>query len=179
MHISVVAIEGDHLQEIGEILKKCKYDIEKSYTVRTGNEASRAMGKSDANRVAKVAYFTSGWTTIVDPELVLFTNDEIWEANSRKWNNRVIGWLSESASGSYGLTLFQSGKKQREVVSVDGEVKVDKGTPLPEESGVNWSDASAREVLEVAKRFGAIYDFLADREYTVFQLNESQMGGSK
>jgi hypothetical protein len=124
--------------------------------------------------VAKVAYVEDDWTFIVDPELVLMS-DDVWLEYSQRWNTRVIGWVCEGASGSYGLTVFDSGSKRREVCKCDGEVAVNEGTPLPEESGINWSEAWEDDVLEIAKRFGAEYDFLADREYVVFRLDESQI----
>lgn len=78
MHISVVSIEGDHLDEIADVLRKCEYVIEDSFTVPTGDQASRELDwNPDCNRVAKVAYVADGWTFIVDPELVLMVND-VW-----------------------------------------------------------------------------------------------------
>jgi hypothetical protein len=101
--------------------------------------------------------------------------NDVWLEYSRKWNTRVIGWVCEGASGSYGLTVFDSGSMRREVFSGDGEVAVNQGNPLPEELDMNWSEAWDDDVLAIAKRFGAEYDFLADREYLVFHLDESQM----
>jgi hypothetical protein len=36
MHISVVSIEGDHLDEIADVLRECEYVIESSFTVASG-----------------------------------------------------------------------------------------------------------------------------------------------
>lgn len=175
MHISVVAIEGDHLNEVADILRKCEYVIEETFTVQGGDNASRELDwNPDRNRVAKVAYVSDGWTFIVDPELVLMS-DNVWMEYSQRWGNRVIGWVCEGASGSYGLTVFQSGAKRREVFVGGGEVAVDDGQPLPEESNMNWHEAWEDDVLEIAARIGAGYDHLADREYTIFRLDESQM----
>jgi hypothetical protein len=171
----VVSIEGNRLNEIADVLRNCEYVIEDSFTVPTGDRASRELEwNPDRNRVAKVAYFAAGWTFIVDPELVLMSND-VWLGYSQKWNTRVVGWVCEGASGSYGLTVFESGGQRRHVFSCGGEVGVNDGTPLPEESELNWSEAWEDDVLEVAKRLGAEYDFLADREYLVFRLDESRM----
>jgi hypothetical protein len=53
MHISVVSIEGDHLDEIAEVLRKCEYVIERAFTVTTGDQASRELDwNPDSNRVA-------------------------------------------------------------------------------------------------------------------------------
>jgi len=175
MHISVVSIKGDHLDKLADVFRKCEYLIEDSFSVATGDAASRELDwHPDPNHVAKVAYVADDWTFIVDPELVLMS-DDVWLEYSRKWDTRVIGWVCEGASGSYGLTVFDSGSKRREVCKCDGEVAVNEGKPLPEESGIDWSEAWEDDVLEIAKRFGAEYDFLADREYLVFRLDESQM----
>ncbi len=66
--------------------------------------------------------------------------------------------------------MFKSGKKERQVVSVDGEVKVDEGKTLAEESGMKWSEATTNGVMDVVKRLGAKYDFPADGAYTLFRL---------
>jgi hypothetical protein len=175
MHISVVSIEGDRLDEIADILRKCEYVIEDSFSVATGDEASRELDWNPSrNRVAKLAYVADGWTFIIDPELVLMSED-VWLEYSQKSNRRIVGWVCEGASGSYGLTVIDSGSKRREVCKCDGEVAVNDGKQLPEESGIDWSKAGEDDVLEIAKRFGAEYDFLSDREYLVFHLDESQM----
>lgn len=175
MHLSVVSIEGNHLDEVADVLRKCEYVIEDSFVVKAGDRAARELEwNPDRNRVAKVAYFADDWTFIVDPELVLMS-DKVWLEYSEKWRTRVIGWVCEGASGSYGLTVFDSGKKTREVFSSGGEVAVEMGNPLPEESNMNWSEAWEDDVLEIVKRIGAECDFPADREYVVFHLDESQM----
>lgn len=182
MHISVVSIKGDHLDEVADVFRRCHYVIENSFIVPTGDQASRELVWSpDRNRVAKLAYVEEDWTFIVDPEIVLMS-DDVWLEYSQKWNTRVVGWVCEGASGSYGLTIFDSGSKRREVFCGGGEVAVNKGKPLPEELEINWSEACEDDVLEIAKRLGAEYDFLPDREYLVFHLDESQMsapGSSK
>lgn len=175
LHISVVSIEGDHLAEVADVMRKCKYLIEDCFAVSGEDQASRELDwQPDHTKVAKVAYVAAGWTYIADPELVLMS-DDVWLEFSKKWNNRVIGWVCEGASGSYGLTVFDSGQKRREVMSVAGEVVIDEGEPLPEETGVDWSEAWEDDILEIAKRIGAEYDYLADRDYLVFRLDESQM----
>jgi hypothetical protein len=182
MHISVVSIEGDHLNDIADVLRKCEYVIESSFVVTNGEQASRELDwHPDRMHVAKVAYVSDDWTFIIDPELVLMS-DDVWLEYSKKWNTRVAGWICEGTSSSYGLTFFDSGIKRREEFRCNGEVAVNSGKPLPEESGVDWTEAWEDDILEIAKRLGAEYDFLADRQYLVFRLDESQisvLGSSK
>jgi len=175
MHISVVSIEGDHLNDIADVLKRCEYVVEDSFTVQTGDEAAKELDWSpNPDRVAKVAYSDNGWTTIIDPELTLMTED-VWVEYSKEWNNRVFGWVCEGASGTYGLVVFDTGRKRRDVMAVAGDIAVNDGEPLPEESGTDWEQACEDEVLDLAEQIGPGNDFLADREYTVFHLDESQM----
>jgi len=175
MHISVVSIEGNHLDEIGEVLRNCQYEIEDSFSVQTGEEAARHLEwRPDRNHVAKVAYFANEWTHIVDPELVLMS-DDVWLQYSKAWDNQILGWLCEGASGSYGITVFRAGRRVRNVFSVAGEISVDEGDPLPEESNTDWSKAWEDDVMKIAGRFGADYDYLEDWDYRVFHLDESKM----
>ena len=178
LHTSVVSIEGDHLQEIADVLRKSGYVIQESFTVHSGDQASLELNWNPArNRVAKVAYSSEGWTHIVDPEMVLMI-DDVWLEFSGKWNNVILGWICEGASGSYGLWVFQSGRKRREVLAVDGVIALDSGEPLDEESDVTWSVVFEDDVLLIAERLGAQYDFLADRTYLVYRLDESGIAPS-
>jgi len=63
----------------------------------------------------------------------------------------------------------------RQVFSVAGEISVDEGEALREESNTDWSEAWEDDVIEIARRFGAEYDYLEDRDYRVFHLDESKM----
>ena len=175
LHISLVSIQGNHLSEIAGVLEDCEYIVEDSFTVKSGDQVSEELGwNPDRNRVAKAAYFAHGWTYIIDPELVLLIND-VWLKYSRKWNNRIFGWICEGVSGTYGITVFDSGNKRRVVVSVDGEVVTDEGKPLKEETDLDWNDVWETDILGLAKRIGAVYDFPADRDYQIIHLDESQI----
>ncbi len=162
MHFVVVSIQGNHLTEMGDVFEKCGYAVENPKTVQTAKQASSEMAKSGG----KAAYFANGWTFIVDPELLLMSNDA-WLHYSKKWKARIVGWLCEGTSASYGLTLYEN-----EIVSVDGNVVVDKGKPLPEESKVDWSVGDGEEaILQIAERLGAKYVFPAKAEYRIFKLS--------
>jgi hypothetical protein len=174
LHISVVSAEGDRLEELAGVITAIQYRIEKSFHVHTGDAASVELDwNPDRNVVAKVAYEADGYTHIIDPELVLMS-DDIWLKYSARWKCRVIGWVIEGASGSYGLTVFDSGQKVREVLACGGEVAVNSGEPLDEEMNMVWAEANEDDVLAVAERLGSEYD-LSDRDYLVLHLDESQI----
>ena len=59
-------------------------------------------------------------------------------------------------------------------MAVAGQVEIDEGGPMAEEEGINWTEAWEDDVLAIAGRLGAEYDYLAEREYTVFHLCEPE-----
>ena len=173
LHISVISICGDRRSEVADLFHQCGYAVEKSFLVHNSNDVLRELDwRAHGGRVAKAVYLSGEWTSIVDPELVLVSED-VWLEFSRRWSTRVFGWICEGASGSYGIAMFDSGVKTREVVSMDGNVVIDEGTPLAEESSIDWTKAWDDDVLEIAKKLGAVYDYLADREYLILRLNSS------
>jgi hypothetical protein len=96
---------------------------------------------------------------------------DIWLEYSSRWSARIVGWVYEDTSESYGLTVFESGRKRRDVIVTEGEVVQDEGEPVPEEAGLDWAQVTEGGLLETAKRLGAAYDHLAARrEYVVFRL---------
>lgn len=163
MHVAIVVIEGNHVAEMSKVFGECGFAFEGSKVVETAKKATSAMANG-----AKVAYFLNGLTFIVDPEMVLFS-DDVWLKYSKKWNCRIIGCICESTSATFGLALYQSGKQPREIVSSDGNVVSDKGKPLAEESGVDWTEATEDSVFQLAERLGAKYFFPAKADYTVFE----------
>ena len=170
LHISVVSIEGNHLQDIPDVLTDTQYTIEDSYVRMTGVEAAQELlWHPDRDRVAKVAYESNGWTYVVDPEMVLML-DNVWLDRSRKWGTRVIGWLCEGTSNSYGLSVFQNGEQVRKVMTGNGRILTNDGAPLEEEDGLDWAWAIDADVIGVVMRLGADFDFSDDRDYTVFRL---------
>ena len=175
LHLSVVSIEGDRRGEISGLFERLNYIVLERFTVDTSDRADQELEwRPDRNQVAKIVYVENGFTHIVDPELVLMS-DGIWGEASARWQCRVIGWVCEGASGSYGLVIHDSGKKIRDVFRVAGVLQTDKGEQLDEEQGLKWTDAFEDDVLGIVDRLGAGFDFDVNREYVVYHLDESQM----
>jgi hypothetical protein len=175
MHVSVVSVEGDRREEVSGLFEKLNYTILESFTVDTSEKADQELAWSpDRNRVAKLVYVENGFTHIVDPELVLMS-DDIWIEVSARWQCRIVGWVCEGASGSYGLVVFDSGKRIRNVFRVDREVVTDEGEPLAEEQGLDWAGAFEDDVLEIVDRLGTGFDLDVNRSYVVYHLDESKM----
>lgn len=170
MHISFVAIEGEHLNEIPEMLTAFDYSVTESKAVENAAELVHAFSTSAAEDVlTKIAYTNGNWTVLVDPEMVVMHQDELADY-SQKWKARVVGIVMEGTSGSYGFRVFALGEQQRLVMAIDGAVVVNEGAPLPEEEGIDWTRVFESECLTLAERFGIAFDLTVDRTYHIFQL---------
>lgn len=175
LHISVVSLEGNHLDEIAAVLADCDYRIEDSFVVSSAHSAANELDwRPSRDRLAKVAYCAKGWTHIIDPELVLMMDHDVWRTYSRRWNNVVVGWVCEGISGSYGLVVFDRGQKIREVLAVSGELEVDDGSRLPEEVHIDWASVSEDDLLQLIRDIGPKADMDEDRDYLVLHLDESR-----
>ncbi len=175
LHLSVVSIEGSHLEALPGVLKELGYVIDSETTVNSSEQAFRAAEEHpDRFHVTKVAYFEDGFTHLLDLEMVL-SHDDVWLEFTRTRSCRVVGWICEGASSTFELDVCDRGRWIRNVVAIEGEVRASTGEPLEEEEGVDWSVAGEQDVLAVVDRLGATSDFSADRNYRVYRLDESRM----
>jgi hypothetical protein len=72
LHISLVAIRGDHIGKAGDLLRLFGYGTEDGPIEVTGwDAAARHLG----DHRCKAVYFDGEWTVIVEPELVLMTDE--------------------------------------------------------------------------------------------------------
>jgi hypothetical protein len=154
-----VAIKGDHLSDVEALFKKLKYKV-----VRVGKGAgwrqlSDAIDKpgNGSHRVTKAAYFTHGWTHVVDPECVILTEEKILAEESLALRSKIVVWLSESTSDSYGFWVYEGGLGVRGVLNSNGKVE-SKGRRLRSEESIVWKDAGEDEILALVHRLGPGYD---------------------
>jgi hypothetical protein len=178
LHLSVISIEGDHMAEVSEIFELCNFRLDGSPRVfrsvaELNEELEEVMiGKT---KVKKVSYFENGWTSIMDFELVMISDETVWCELSKKWETTVLCWVCEGASGTYMLSLYRGGKKIRDLSCCNGEL-TESGDPIPEEDGIDWREAFEDDVLTVAERLGAPYGCLEnDGEHHVYLLDESHL----
>jgi len=173
LHISVVSIEGDYLDNVPQMFELAGYRLDGPPWVCNRQTVGDALISESSRRnvVRKAAYQLHGWTYIVDSELVLMFQPELWIKHTHDHQNQVVCWLCEGVSGTYGFSLFDRGRLVREVLSIDGVVEA-KGQSIPEESGIDWPEAFESEILSVASALGATYDGLeSDIPYRVYQLD--------
>jgi len=177
LHISVLAIEADYLAELPAFFEQADYRVLKTTTVRTSAEAGQLLNDQpdDRNKVVKVAYLQDGWTMLVDPEMVLFADNDLVGGLSKKLHSRILGWVCEGVSGTYGFSFFNNGQIRCKL-SVDGKIAEDTGVPIGEEAAIAWDNVFEDDILKLAERLGAPFHYLEeDREYQVFLLDESGM----
>lgn len=179
LHTSVIAIRGNHVDDVAAVLERCDYRLLGPPTIY--DNVDDAWGDltdepEDRTKVKKLAYCDGGWTFIVDDELVMMVQDDVWSHFSDHWQTRILGWICEGASGTYAIAVFDNGKKVRDALYVDGELRENNGSPLPEETGVDWSSPYEDDILGIADRMGAPFGCSdsASRKY-VYLLDESHM----
>src|SRR5262245_30770020 len=176
LHISCVAIEGNDLAAMPGLFESCQYRVvDPVTTVSDGERVGKALEQRslEGDRTRKVAFLQGSWTMIIDPELVMTTDEEVWIRLSSNHRTRVLCWVCEGVSATYEFILFEHGKKKRMVSHCDGDLS-QSGTPLPEEAGFDWTKADEDSILRVAERLGARYDYLEARiDYQIYLLEYS------
>ena len=87
LHLGVVSIEGDHVNDAPDIFERCDYRLVGSMkAIRTANDLNKELDQviHDRTKVMKVVYLENGWTHIIDSELVMITEESVWMALSKR-----------------------------------------------------------------------------------------------
>lgn len=175
LHMALVAVQGERLQEIRGVFERSGYTVDGPPLEVNAGGVGGALSKptSDRNIVRKAVYVAHGWTYIVDPEMVMPFQEQVWPAISSQNDSRIIGWICEGASGTYGLRVFGQDGLERDVLVADGQLVSNLGRPLPAEKGVDWTHAFEDDVLRIAEELGAPFKELTeDVSYHVYTLRE-------
>ncbi len=179
LHMAMVSIEGEHLADAPEIFERLDYRLMDKPRVVTSSEEIEVELRDpiiDRTTVKKVVYFAGGWTDILDFEMVMISEEAVWEEFSARWKTRIFCWICEGASNTYALSLYENGCKLRSVMATDGEINHNIGDPIPEEMNIDWSSAFEDDILKIAERIGAPYSYLDDEQtYHLYLLDESHM----
>lgn len=171
MSMSVVAIEGNRLDQVSDVFEQSPFTIESIHREASQQDAYRHFGNCNSDcRTTVMAYLTDRWTYLVDPQMVLMASDG-WCELSRAWNARVFGW--SYSSDAAGLTLFRDGERMRDFLhAFERGALVDRGVPLAAESGIDWEEATEVDLLRIASEVGAPYDAAPESDFTVIQLHD-------
>jgi len=174
LHFSEVAIQGDHVKDVEHLFAKLKYRIVRKNWVVGWSQFNSAIDKqpSKKDRVRKAVYLSNGWTHIVDPELVMFSEEKVLARESRLLHAKIVTWLSESTSDSYGFSAYENGRLLRAVLNLGGKVEA-RGSRLPAEQQAVWKDAGEDKILEMAKRLGPGFNPEDEKvKVTIYDLDE-------
>ncbi len=111
------------MSDVGPFFRKLKYHVVGTNWATGWRQLNDALHKegSDRYRVTKAAYLAHGWTHIIDPELVIFTEEEALSKESQLLNTKIVVWLSESASDTYGFWVYEHGRLLRGVLTPNGK----------------------------------------------------------
>jgi hypothetical protein len=140
-----------------------------------GAIAALAYPRSGAPRehVYKAVVWHSGWTVVLDPEMVMATEEAACSDLARKARAPVFTMLCEGASGSYAFSLYDPELKRAYFV-VDGVVHDDRGVPIPEEVDLRMEELFEDDVLLIMERLGVPYRSLETiGSFTIWTLDES------
>lgn len=174
--MAMVSIEGEHCTAAPEIFDLLDYKIvgEPIRVQKAADLDPHLQNVQPApGQVKRIVYSDGEWTHIADFELILFSEPLLWKELSKRWNTRIVAWICEGTSGTYGFSLYENGELFRQVLSVDGKLSQIVGEPLPEEDGLEWEHACEDDIFVLIEHFGVHYTYMEeDREYCVYLLDE-------
>jgi hypothetical protein len=127
------------------------------------------------DHVYKAVVWHSGWTVVLDPEMVMATEEAACSELARKAHAPVFTMVCEGTSGSYSFSLYDPDLKRSYSV-VDSVVHDDRGVPIPEEVDVRLEELFEDDVLLIMERLGVSYQSLeAIDSFTIWTLDESHL----
>jgi hypothetical protein len=159
LHISLLLLEGNHLSHISQVFEMFGYQDSRDDKQVQGWEALKILDNwqiSDTE-VLKAVCLCQNWSVIVDPEMVMFADEEACAKVSSEFQIRIFGTICEGVSATYGFNFFQ-GQKVRGFLSVDGEIIEDVGDPLAGESLFDKRQVFEDEILRVMGETAIQYD---------------------
>ncbi len=180
MHIGIWMIHSDERERLEELFTKFGYHWADQVQPMTGMTAvNQAFDRSANTLVYKAATYLDAWTVVLDPELVMITNEEACRELSHDRGQPVFAMVCESASASYLFSYFNPDKQRAHWVSwsSDDPVLEDSGTPLPGEAGINWDHYSEPQLIQLMRNVtGVDYSRLTgeDWPYLVVGLGEEE-----
>ena len=181
----VVMIRGDHRSDIRGLFAAFDYGWTNQTQRVTSFDAaiSPMQWHPGDNRPSHLVYksvaFVSGWTVVLDGELLMFDDKLACITLARRVGQPVFTAVCQSTSNTYGFSFFNP-DCQRSCRISDGEVTEDIGPRLDAESGIELTDMGECEVLSVMKHVGVDYSVIEHlKEFIVVELDESHFESSR
>ena len=179
--MAVLMARGDHRADLRGFFAPFNYTwTDRTEHVSTWRAALEGMAYPrpglSRHLVHKAVCFASGWTVVLDPELLMFAEEAPCTALATRLGAPVFGAVCEGTSATYGFSYFNPDRQRSFLVS-DSEVQEDVGTPLEAEAGIATAALFEDDVLLIMKRVGVDYlSFEGLRDFVVVELDESHLG---
>lgn len=173
---SFIALKGDFLNQVDDVFGIYKYaDTKTDSTFNDWDEFNNFLSEnyfdySNREIALRGIWFYNGWTIVCDPEMVDTVDEATLLELSQKLNTRIITFVIQTTSGSFGYSVYDSYVKRCFLV-IDGEVVDNEHEPLPEETGLNINkNVFIDDILQLAANFGIDISGKHSEVYTVKQL---------
>lgn len=157
--LSLLLVKGDIRPTITELFAVYDYTAIRYKPEVTWDEVISTCWDSYAY---KAITYSSGWTFIYDPEMVLFAFDEESAHISR--NHDVCSIIIQGTSDTYGFNYYQNGQKTRSFLSIDGDVVENLGECLSIEQHLNLQEASEDTIFALLKELKIDFDRITEEE---------------
>lgn len=158
---SVVMVRGNHLHDLPSLLLPFgPQAIASTTALHTWDAALEAAAsyRDLADGISrKVVTSMDGWTVVLDPEAVLWTDIAACEQVSAKLASPLFAMACNGVVSSYAYRYFDPDCKRRVWVDSGTGLVEDIGKPIPEEKGISLKRISEREVLSVMAQLGCDY----------------------
>jgi len=170
LHIGAVAIQGDHRQDMPQILEQWGYRLlEKPQTVSSRDAAVKMQHRDVKHTQAMIAVsLVDGWTLLSSRDIDLWWDKKLMallQTISSEKKVPVLGWMVESCSETNGF-MYIYNNAVRYIYAIDGQIFEDVGKPLEQESGIEWTEAGQGEIEGLCKRLNVPFDAIEDHEYS-------------
>ena len=179
LHTGLLMINTDVRDNLSDIFSRFDYVPVGSTKVnsfeRAGQEMSYPRPDKPRNLVHKAVAIIEGWTVIIDPEMAMALEKELCTELSTELGVKIFSMICEGASGTYSFMLTENGE-QRVFLSIEGEIHESKGSPIPEEEGINLETLFQDDVLLIMDKLGVDYSRIETcPEFDVWELDEGQI----
>ena len=160
MTYNIIAIRGNHLDEISSVFECFKYtDLAKDETFDNSIDYNNYLFDNYlefANReiALRGIWFENDWTIISDPEMTDLFKEEALLQLSNKLNSDVLTFIIQTTSGSFGFSKYYK-TKLRSFLSIDGDEMINFNPPLAEEKDLNINEKIfIDDILKLSNNLG-------------------------
>lgn len=127
---SVLLAEGKSLADMKRIIPDV-FDVT-NRTIGWEEASSASLGLNIA--IGEL----SGWGVLWTPNVRVTTFDEVLQAASR--GKRALSLVLSGVNDFYCIYVYQDGKEARKIIREYGKLVEQAGSPLPEETELDWRD---------------------------------------